>query len=200
MTTTTLLLKPTDHGRPITDEELLSADYVGGYKYEIIDGRVYVSAEPDPDENDLEDWLVEKLRDYARACPGVINKVTNKGRVFVHSRKRSTIPEPDVAAFSDYPLDRRLKGLKWSEVSPVLVCEVLMGKAEKDLVRNVKLYLAVPSIQEYWVLDGRDDAEKPTLIQHRRSGKRWVVKTLEFGSTLTTKLLPGFSLIIDPLK
>ena len=200
MTTTKLCLSPTDHGRPITDEELRSADFVGTYKYEIINGRVYVSAEPDPDENALELWLYDRLRDYTRACPGVLNYVMNKSRVFVHCRKRSTIPEPDIAAFVDYPLDRRLKGLKWSEVSPVLVSEVLMGKAEQDLVRNVKLYLAVPSIQEYWVLDGRDNAEKPTLIQHRRSGKRWLVKPVPFGATLTTKLLPGFPLLIDPLK
>jgi Uma2 family endonuclease len=193
-------LKPTDHGRPITDEELLAADFVGGYKYEIINGRVYVSAEPDPDENVLELWLYHKLYDYSRTCPGVINHVSTKTRVHVAVRRRATIPEPDVAAYSEFPLERRLRGLKWFEVSPVLVCEVLMGKAEKDLVRNVKLYLAVPSIQEYWVLDGREDAEKPSLIQHRRSGKRWIVKTLPFGSTLTTKLLPGFSLLIDPLK
>jgi Uma2 family endonuclease len=86
-------------------------------------------------------------------------------------------------------------------VYPVLVSEVLVeGEAEKDLERNPELYLAVPSVREYWVLDGRADPNEPTLIQHRRYGKRWVVRRFPYGSTFATKLLPGFTLLIDPRK
>jgi hypothetical protein len=38
------------------------------------------------------------------------------------------------------------------------------------------------------------------LIQHRRYGKRWVVRPFPYGSTFTTKFLPGFELVIDPRK
>jgi Uma2 family endonuclease len=200
MATVQLKLGPTDHGRALTLDDFDDADFAPGHRYEIIDGRLYVSEEPDPTENELELWLFEKLWDYMRSEASVLNRVTNKGRVFVHTRPEDTVPEPDIAAFSDYPLDRRLKGIKWSDVSPVLVCEVLMGNPEKDLERNVELYLAVPSIKEYWILDGRDNPEEPTLIQHRRHGKRWVVREFPYGSTFTTKLLPGFSLLIDPMK
>jgi Uma2 family endonuclease len=195
-----LKLGPEDHGRSLTLDDFDSADFEPGFKYEIIDGRLYVSHEPDPTENALELWLFEKLWDYSRSNPDVLNHVTNKGRVFVHARKGATIPEPDIAAFADYPLDRRLKGIKWSEVTPVLVCEVLVGPPEKDLERNVRLYLAVPSIKEYWILDGREDPEQPALIQHRRHGSRWVVRSFPFRSKLTTRRLPGFSLLIDPMK
>ena len=200
MATVQLKLGPEDHGHALTLDDFDDADFAPGHRYEIIDGRLYVSEEPDPTENALELWLFEKLWDYSRANNSALNHVTNKGRVFVHSREYGTVLEPDIAAFADYPLARRFKGIKWSEVSPVLVCEVLTGNPEKDLNRNVELYLAVPSIKEYWVLDGRDDPERPTLIQHRRHGKRWVVREFPYGSTFTTKLLPGFSLHIDPLK
>ncbi|VTU02733.1 Uncharacterized protein OS=Singulisphaera acidiphila (strain ATCC BAA-1392 / DSM 18658 / VKM B-2454 / MOB10) GN=Sinac_0805 PE=4 SV=1: Uma2 [Gemmataceae bacterium] len=200
MASVQLKLGPTDHGHPLTLDEFDDADFESGFKYELIDGRLYVSEEPDPTENELELWLFEKLWDYSRADGSALNRVTNKGRVFVHLRPEATVPEPDIAAYADYPLARRFKGTKWSEVSPVLVCEVLMNDPAKDLERNVELYLSVPSIKEYWVLDGRRNPEEPTLIQHRRYGKRWVVRAFPFGSTFATKLLPGFSLLIDPLK
>lgn len=200
MASVLLKLGPADHGRPLTLDDFDSAEFEPGFKYEIIDGRLYVSEEPDPTENELELWLFEKLWDYSRSKGSVLNRVTNKGRVFVHGRSEDTVPEPDIAAYTDYPLDRRFRGTRWSEISPVLVCEILLRDPAKDLGRNVELYLAVPTIKEYWVLDGREHPERPTLIQHRRHGKRWVVRSFPYRSTFTTKLLPGFSLLIDPRK
>src|SRR3954447_15902888 len=111
-----LKLGPADHGRSLSLDDYESADYEPGFKYEIIDGRLYVSEEPDPTENELELWLFEKLWDYSRSEASVLNRVTNKGRVFVHLRPEATVPEPDIAAYEDYPLDRRFTGTKWSEV------------------------------------------------------------------------------------
>jgi Uma2 family endonuclease len=82
----------------------------------------------------------------------------------------------------------------------VLVCEVLRGDPDKDLRRNADLYLEVPSVKEYWVSDGRADPERPTLTQHRRCEKRWVVRDYPYGSAFATKLLPEFALLIDPRK
>jgi Uma2 family endonuclease len=195
-----LKLGPADHGRRLTLDDFESAEFEPGHKYEIIDGRVWVSYEPDPAENRLEQWLLGKLLAYVGANPNVLNYVTNKARVCVPGREEGTWPEPDIAAYSDYPLDLRLDAVRWEDVSPLLVCEVLIGDPEKDLSRNVELYFEVPSIREYWVLDGRDDPNEPTLIQHRRHGKRWVVRSFPYGSAFTTKLLLGFQLVIDPRR
>ena len=176
MATVQLKLGPEDHGRALTLDDFDDAEFAPGHRYEIIDGRLHVSEEPDPTENELELWLFEKLWDYSRSKGSALNHVTNKGRVFVHGRSEATIPEPDIAAYADYPLDRRFSGMKWSEVSPVLVCEILLRDPVKDLERNVELYFEVPSIREYWVLDGRDDPAQPPLIQHRRHGERWGVR------------------------
>ncbi len=138
---------------------------------------------------------------YARSHPEVVNYVSQKARVFVHSRAATTCPEPDISAYASYPRDTPYEEIRWEEVSPILVAEILVeGDARKDLERNAELYFEVPSVREYWVLDGREDPNEPTLIQHRRYGKRWVIRSYPYGSTFTTKLLPGFSLVIDPRK
>jgi Uma2 family endonuclease len=131
----------------------------------------------------------------------VLNSVTNKRRVFVHSRRKATVPEPDIAAYHAFPADRSLRDVRWQDVGPVLVAEVLVeGDPQKDLGPNAELYFDVPTVREYWVLDGRGNPDEPTLIQHRRYGKRWVVRSFPYRSTFATKLLPGFSLLIDPRK
>jgi hypothetical protein len=62
----------------------------------------------------------------------------------------------------------------------------------------VDLYLQVPSIREYWVLDPRTSAGQPTLLVYRRRGQRWQrVIRVAGGGTYTTRLLPGFTLVLD---
>lgn len=201
MATVQLKLGPADHGRPLSLDDYESADYEPGFKYEIIDGRLYAAPIANLGENRLEGWLRRKVERYAEDHPDVINFVSEKPRVFVHRRTAATVPEPDIACYADFPLDRPIAELRWEEVSPILVVEVLVeGDPHKDLERNLELYFEVPSVREYWVLDGRDNPDEPTLIQHRRYGKRWVVRSFPYGATFTTKLLPGFSLPIDPRK
>src|SRR5438128_1746164 len=109
--TTVLKLGPADHGRPMSFDEFMAGDYQEGHKYELIDGRLYVSPEANQPESSLEDWLLDKLKAYAREQPGVINRVTNKARVFVPDQPDVTTPEPDIAAYRNYPLARRFRNL-----------------------------------------------------------------------------------------
>ena len=198
---TRLKLGPLDHGRRVSHADLESADYAPGFKYEIIDGRLYVSPQPNVPEFLLERWLRRAMELYADAHPAVVNLIAVKGRVFLPEAARPTVPEPDIAAYRDFPLDAPFEDVRWESVSPILVCEILVeGSIEKDLGRNPDLYHRVPSIKEYWVLNGSEDPEQPTLIQHSRRGKAWTVAGFPYGSTFTTKLLPGFSLVIDPRK
>src|SRR5205823_1351267 len=91
---------------------------------------------------------------YSYAHPNVINFVAEKGRVFLPRRPRTTIPEPDLAAYRDFPRGTPLRQLRWRNLNPILVVEVLVeGEFEKDLGRNPVLYLSLPTIQEYWVLN-----------------------------------------------
>jgi Uma2 family endonuclease len=196
---TTLKLNPSDHGRRISLEEFLASHAEDAHHDDLIDGKLYVSLKPNPPQDWIEQWLVNKLRTFSLKHSAIINYVTNKARIFVPGRPEDTCPEPDLAAYTRYPLHRPIRLIRWEEVSPILVGEVLSEEdPDKDLVRNVELYLAVPSIREYWIAYGREDPEQPTLRVHRRHGKSWRILDYGYGQVYRTKLLPGFKLVADP--
>lgn len=105
-----------------------------------------------------------------------------------------------MAAYRNFPVDLALDGIGWRDLEPVLTAEILASDPYKDLVRNAELFLMVPSIKEYWVVDIRYDPEEPTMRVHRRHGSRWRISEVGYGETYTTRLLPGFQLLIDPRK
>lgn len=193
-------LGPMDHGRPMTWEGFRTGDYQDGFKYELIDGRLYVAPAADLPQDLVDDWLFVKVKLYSRKHPETINFVTNKARVFLPERAEITAPEPDLAAYKGFPLHRPFRELNWEDFSPILVGEILSpDDPGKDLIRNVALYLQVPTIKEYWILDPREDPERPTLHVYRRLGRRWrSVEVVAYGETYRTRLLPGFTLRIDP--
>ena len=196
---TILRLGPTNHGQRLTYEDFLTADFKEGHQYEIIEGKLYVAALPNLPQGRLERWIDQKLQRYSDTHPEIINYVHPKARVFLPERDVVTAPEPDLSAFHDFPIDIPWREVQWEDVSPFLVVEVVSADdPNKDLVRNVRLYRQVSSIKEYWILDNRADADRPTLQVHRRVGRRWRVLDFAFGDTYTTRLLPGFSLLIDP--
>ena len=188
-----------DHGFPCPLEEFETAEFDEGFKYELIDGRLYVSPTANLPEDRNGMWLLEKLFAYKAKHPKALNYISPKARVFVPGRAEATCPEPDICAYRTFPVHLPMKEVKWQAVSPILVVEVLFdADPHKDLVRNVELYLQVPSIREYWIVDARDFPDEPTLIVHRRRGQRWAVRKYQFAETYKTTLLPGFSLLIDP--
>jgi Uma2 family endonuclease len=196
---TALRLTPADHGTRLSLEEFLEAEQQEGHHYELIHGRLYVSPLARFTSEDLIQWLVELLRQYARERPSVINGVYAPARVFTPGSDDITAPEPDIACYRGLPPRRRRRGIDWHTISPLLVVEVISEEdPSKDLVRNPPLYLSVPSIKEYWVLDPRPDPYQPTLLVHRRRGKRWHLIEVPSGGTYTTRLLPGFTLLVDP--
>jgi Uma2 family endonuclease len=197
---TILKIGPADSGRPMSFDDFASAEWEEGYRYELIDGELYVAPMANAPENRLEEWIGGKLYLYSHLHPEVINFVSAKARVFVPGRPGVTVPEPDRVAFRDYPLGLDLREVQWDMLCPVLVVEVLIeGDPDKDLVRNVDLYLQVPTIREYWILDGRIDPNQPALLVYRRRGRAWQrLIEVPFGATYTTKLLPGFQLVVDP--
>ena len=193
MLMTTLRLGPKDHGRAISDEELEFAEYDLGYDYEVIFGRLYVSPAPNPEHDVVEKHVYNQIYLYSLDHPEVVGYVTDRARVFVESEEKTTAPEPDLAVYAEGPDD------DWRTVGPFIVGEVLRGEdINKDLFRNVDLYWRVPTIQEYWVFDIRENPRQPTLLVHRRTGSGW--ETCELGAldTYQTPLLPGLKLVIAP--
>lgn len=197
---TIVTLTPADHGRRMTADEFDEARGQGGWRYELIDGRVYVSPKPELPQDRLIEWLDGQVREYRRSHPEVVNYASQHARVYVPDRPEATQPEPDLAAYQDFPRHLPIGTINWRDLSPILVAEVVSeDDPDKDLVRNVELYLEVPSIREYWILDPRADPNNPTLRVYRRRGQRWQ-RPIDIapGETYTTRLLPDFTLLLDP--
>jgi Uma2 family endonuclease len=199
---TILKLGPTDHGRPLSLDEYEVADYEEGFKYELIDGRLAVSPQANFSQHWLERWLVRRLDRYADTRSDVIGFLANKGRVYIPGRDDITAAEPDIALYRELPAADDIDEIDWQAISPFLVAEVLTSEDNvvKDFVRNVDLYFLVPTIREYWILDGRERAERPTLHVRRRHGSRWVVREVAPGEIYETRALPDFRLRLQPRR
>ncbi len=191
---TIVRLGPTDHGRPMTFDEFIAGNYEEGHRYELIEGGLYVTPMPNYSHDWVEQHVFRQLWQYSESHPRIINRVTNKARVFLPRIGTVSAPEPDIAAYHNLPQGPIVD---WQQVSPILVVEIMGGgDDEKDLVRNVDLYLCVPTIQEYWIIDIRRDASQPGLIVHRRQDTGWQVFHFESSYVYTTTLLPAFELRI----
>lgn len=68
MSTVQLKFGPADHNRPLTLDDFESAEYERGFKYEIIDGRLYVSPLPNPPENILESESIARTVQETGSC------------------------------------------------------------------------------------------------------------------------------------
>jgi Uma2 family endonuclease len=193
---TVLRLGPADHNRAVSAGELAGADFKEGYRYEVVQGRLYVSPAANMPHDAIVNWVFALLLDYSRQSPDRLNGLSQRARVFVPNRPDLTVLEPDIAAYEDWPATLPRAGLRWEDHSPLLVAEVVSeDDPDKDLDRNVRLYRLVPSVREYWVLDPRADADRPTLHVYRRRGDGWArrIDVAPMGE-YTTRLLPGFRL------
>ena len=196
-----LRLTPVWAGRDISLEDFEKAEGHEGWRYELIEGRVEVHPTPELPHEMVVAWIHERLRAYRDDHPEVINFLCTASRVFIPGRREATCPQPDLAAYRDFPFRWPREMRRWQNLNPILVVEVLSeGYHHKDLVRNVRLYKEAPSLKEYWVLNPQDAGDHPTLRVYRKRGGRSWQKPIDvpFAGTYTTPLLPEFTLIVDP--
>ena len=204
MMQTRLYLTPADQGRAMSWEEFASADAEEGYRYEMIEGRVCVSPVPGAAHDIVLNHIQNALVIYSARRGDILPYVTGNGCVFLPDPPEGvTAPEPDITGYTEFfPEGTPVAERDWRNVSPSLVVEVLSeGTEDKDLERNRRLYLQVPSIREYWIVDPQATANDPMMIVFRRRGRRWAPRRIVLtGETYTTPMLPGFSVVlVDPL-
>src|SRR6478672_5571198 len=102
-----------DHGHPVALEEFESAEFQEGYKYEIIDGRLYVAPMPNLPEDQNVAWLYEKLVAYKLKHPNVIRYLSQKARVFVPGREELSCPYPDISVYRLFSSDPPPREQRW---------------------------------------------------------------------------------------
>jgi Uma2 family endonuclease len=192
-----LRIGPRDHGRELTDDEFCAADFEEGYRYELIDGSLYVSPKPNFPHDVLVQFIGETLVLYKAQHREVVKRLSFNARVFVPGHTKTTSPEPDFAIYKDAPPGRRGS---WREISPVIVVEVISDEPGKDYDRNPELYRQVPSILEYWLFDKVEDDDGPVLkVFHRTSGgQNWKIDDYGCEAIYSTAILPGLTLPVTP--
>jgi len=166
--------------------------HIEGERYEIIDGELYVTTQPDLRHQATSDNIIIELGGWSRQ--------TGLGRTFqapglVYARDEAVAP--DIVWVSRV----RLAGIispdgKRLHDSPDLVVEILSpGKANEERDRDKKLALySRRGVQEYWIADWRAITVE---IYRQDQGELHLARTLKSGDELTSLLLPGFACIID---
>jgi len=176
------------------DTRLTYEDYCllpnDGKRYEIIEGELVVTPSPRRSHQKAVNNLIYYLNDFV--------KKTGLGEVYpapfdvVFSRY--DVVEPDILYISkaraSVLTDKNVQG------APDLVVEVLSETtAEIDRTTKLKLYARF-GVQEYWIID----PEGCSAEVYRRKKKRFeVAAKLQTADSLTTPLLPGFSVPFSKL-
>jgi Uma2 family endonuclease len=160
----------------------------GGWKrHEIIDGELFVTRAPHIRHQEaggnlhfeLESWSRQTALGKPFQTPGVV--FTPNDAVI-----------PDVIWVSQARLENGLDSAGHLTVAPELVVEVLSaGETNVQRDREVKLKLySRYGVQEYWVVSWQ---LKSLEVYRRSEGQLQLSETLIVEDTLTTPLLPGFS-------
>ena len=160
----------------------------GGWKrYEIIDGDLYVTRAPHVSHQDAGGNLYAELRRWSKQtqlgkpfqAPGVIFTPTD-----------AVIP--DVVWISQERLTSGIDEAGHLTVAPEIMIEVLSpGEWNEQRDKEVKLKLySQHGVQEYWIVNWQ--LKTVEIYRRREAQLQWVTTLLE-GDTLTSPLLPGFS-------
>jgi Uma2 family endonuclease len=172
--------------QPLTIADWDAMPYREGYRYEIIEGELFVSCSPGLTHQVVSDNLVVLLRSFLKLNPiGVV--VSTPGLVL--SDYSGVIP--DIVFFNREQRDTivtndRLTG------PPALVIEILSpgsSNIRRDRVAKLQLY-AKHGVPEYWIIDA-----KHSTVERYVSQDSSLILTETFGDQeiLTTPALPGFS-------
>jgi Uma2 family endonuclease len=174
----------------LPDLELLPDD---GSRYEIIDGELYVSKQPDMQHQIvctkiaslLYLWSEQSQLGLAISTPGII--FTNDNAVV-----------PDVVWISNERYATALQADGKFHSCPELVIEVLSPGSEnnrRDREIKLKLY-SRRGAKEYWIVSWQ---ERSLEVYRRQEGLLELDMTLDETDTLQSPLLPGFTCQIGQL-
>ena len=189
---------PKDAGRLMTLEAFERSRAVSGYIYELIDGVLNVSPAPKPRHEVWKVALFHWLTTYSQKSPKAIGFVATDCDIVIPGRPGVTRPRPDVAAYRDFPLDDVMDGtVDWEDLCPILVVEIISRRRpRKDTNRNRQLYWMAGGIAEYWIVDPRKDARRPTMTALRRESGRpeWDEVSVAPGARYEVAALPGVAI------
>ncbi len=185
-TTTRLFLTPADHGRRLTLEGFIEAEYEGGFCYELARGVVEVTRDPGELHGLIVCFLYDAISNYRRQHPSILQRHGGGGEIRLFLPGRVSIRNPDVAVV--------LQGTPKNPSGhrpPALVMEVVSRGADahhRDHVTKREEYLAY-GVHEYWIID---PIARRVLVLVRR-GDAWVEHVFQGDQAASGRVLPGFA-------
>ena len=183
-------LGPRAAGISMTPQAFDRAEFLEGYRYELINGVLVVSPIPSPQERDGNDELGHWLRDYRDDHP--------QGRCLNLTLPEHTIRTPANRRRADRVIWAGLDHApQWKTETPTIIGEfVSSGKRDqkRDYEEKRDEYLAM-DVQEYWVID----RFQRTMTIFTMVGGKIKPRVVRPKQTYTTALLPGFELPLAKL-
>ncbi|HEV2293005.1 MAG TPA: Uma2 family endonuclease [Tepidisphaeraceae bacterium] len=196
MSRTTTVIKPNDHGRPMTLDEFDLAKGVEGHLYELGRGVIVVTDVPSTPHMRQVEELRDQLVGYKLSHRGIIYSIAHGSDAKILVAEDQSERHPDLLIYKTPPPDTDV----WSTWIPEIVIEVVSpSSAHRDYEEKPQEYLAF-GVSEYWILD----AAKQQMTVLRRSRGQWAPKIVKHGETYSTRLLPEFTLdlaaVLDAAK
>lgn len=183
-----LHLGVSDHGMKLSREEFAEAQYDEPWRYERINGRLFVMAPAGPDHQRPNNRIRSYLGAYELAHPEIVEYIFSEAWIYT-SREDDRIADIGV-----YLVASRDKG-RDPDRAPELVFETVSGGGEdrkRDYVDKRAEYLRI-GVKEYVIVDRFE--RRVTVL--RRSRGRFVESHLGPRDVYRSPLLPGLKI---PLK
>ena len=191
-TATQIKIGPHDHGRRMSLDAFVDADFEETGLYELARGVVDVTEVPGPNHGRIVRRLAWMFMSWDHGHPGVIQYGAGGGECRIRLPGMQSDRHPDQAIYlSPQPKGKRI----WTRWVPSIVVEVVSaGGEDRDYVEKREEYLRV-GVLEYWILDPSTRSMK--VLQ--REGDVWREATHSETSTYRTPLLPGLEANVGEL-
>jgi Uma2 family endonuclease len=175
---------PESAGTLMTLREFDRADFVEGWRYELINGVLIVSPPPLENERDPNDELAYLLRTYRDAHPeGWCLDATLPEQTVITGKNRRRADRVIWVGLGRQPRPK--------DVPTIVIEFVSEGKRDRkrDYEEKRDEYIAI-GVGEYWIID----RFQRTLTIYARQKARVRKRVVKEKETYTTGLLPGFKL------
>jgi Uma2 family endonuclease len=186
------LVGPNDHGRRMTLEEFIDAEFEEGFLYELSRGVIEVAEVPGPDHGRIVRRAARLFIHYDDAHPGIITYAAGGGECRLRLPGMISDRHPDQAIY----LDPQPPGPSpWTRWIPHIVVEIVsQGGEDRDYLVKREEYLAA-GVREYWIID--PEARKMTVLV--REGDVWSETIVLEGQPYQTHYLPGLEVYLEEL-
>jgi Uma2 family endonuclease len=185
----TRLFGPDSAGTRMTPREFDRAEFVEGWRYELINGVLVVTPIPLESEADPNEELGHWLRSYRENHPqGAVLSATLQERTVRTAQNRRRADRVIWIGLGRRP--------RKGEIPNIIAEFVSAGKRDRkrDYEEKRDEYLEI-GVDEYWVID----RFQRTLTVFRKQGGRVKKQVITAKQTYTTDLLPGFELPLGKL-